>query len=253
MCARRRTHLLLRRQKKVGQEKATPSLRPCASLRATCDARSWGGAAELAAFFELRSNSCGKPDHEVRVSYGTRTHPSPCASRRSQQGWGAGTTRLLLRSCAWGRLRAARCRRAAQPPWRAERSEGPQAERSNGPYGARSHPLLTVPRSAGPGVSACRRTRASLSDSPRLFERSSPAGGTQRVPRCTPGPSIAGCPTRPTGEWGHGQRGRLSLGYFSLAKQRTSTSAAGPRPGLRPRQKHAPTIDNSSDTQASHR
>jgi len=28
MCARRRTHLLLRRQKKVGQEKATPSLRP---------------------------------------------------------------------------------------------------------------------------------------------------------------------------------------------------------------------------------
>ena len=28
MCARRRTYFLLRRQKKVGKEKATPSLRP---------------------------------------------------------------------------------------------------------------------------------------------------------------------------------------------------------------------------------
>ena len=109
MCARRRTYFLLRRQKKVGKEKATPSLRPSASLRATCDTRSWGGVAELATFFELRSNSCDELDNEVRVSFGTRTHPSSCASRRSQKGWEQGQGRLLLRSCAWGRfaLRAA--------------------------------------------------------------------------------------------------------------------------------------------------
>ena len=129
---------------------------------ATCDARAWGGADELAAFFELRSNSIGKPDHEVRVSCGTRTHPRPCASRRSQQGWGAGTNTAAASQLRRVSVRAVRCRRH----WRdrsaqAKRSEAVGAERSNGPSGARSHPMLTVPRSAGPGVSACRRTRAS--------------------------------------------------------------------------------------------
>ncbi len=171
-------------------------------MGATCDARNWGGADELAAFFELRSNSIGKPEHEVRVSFGTRTHPSPCASRRSQQGWGAGTTRLLL-----SQLRQVPVTRSALPTqlaralWRAERSEGPQAERSNGPCGARSHPLLTVPRSAEAGVSACRRTRASLSSLPQLFERSSknaassaahPSFERRRLPPRPPGEGDTG-------------------------------------------------------------
>jgi hypothetical protein len=50
MCARRRTYLLLRRQKKVGQEKATPlPVSPLArwASGAACDARSWGDAEEL--------------------------------------------------------------------------------------------------------------------------------------------------------------------------------------------------------------
>ncbi|MNL59964.1 hypothetical protein D3C87_1837350 [compost metagenome] len=59
MCARRRSNFLLRRQEKVTKEKATPSLRPpspCRAMGATCDARIWGGADELAAF-PLRVNS----------------------------------------------------------------------------------------------------------------------------------------------------------------------------------------------------
>ncbi len=202
-----------RRQRK-GDPQSASRIRPVGRTGAACDARAWGGADELAAFFELRSNSIGKLEHEVRVSCGTRTHPRPCASRRSQQGWGAGTARLLP-----SQLRLASATRCALPTcwaralWLAERSEGPQAERSNGPSGARSHPLLTVPRSAGPGVSACRRTRASLSDSPRLFERSSPAGGTQRVPRCTPGLSIAGCPLA-AGEGDTGSGVAFLLGTF---------------------------------------
>ena len=67
MCARRRTYLLLLRQKKVGQEKTTPlpvSLRfATGSLRCSV----LGCAAELAAFFELRSNSCGKLENDARV------------------------------------------------------------------------------------------------------------------------------------------------------------------------------------------
>ena len=133
MCARRRTHLLLRRQKKVGQEKATPSLRPFASLRATCDARIWGGVDELASFFELRSDSIDELDNEACVSFGTHAHPSSCASRRSQKGWGAGSKRLLLHSRAGCRLRAARCRRAGRSLWRAERSEGPRGRAKQWP------------------------------------------------------------------------------------------------------------------------
>ena len=69
MCARRRTYLLLLRQKKVGQEKTTPlPVSPSpegrgGSLRCSV----LGCAAELAAFFELRSNSCGKLDNDARV------------------------------------------------------------------------------------------------------------------------------------------------------------------------------------------
>ena len=34
----------------------------------------------------LRSDNCGESVHEVRVSFGTRTHPLPCASRHAQKG-----------------------------------------------------------------------------------------------------------------------------------------------------------------------
>ena len=86
MCARRRSNFLLRRQEKVTKEKATllcVSLR-CATGNLRCSDR--GCAAELTARYALRSNNCGKSVHEVRVSYGTRTHPLPCASRHAQKG-----------------------------------------------------------------------------------------------------------------------------------------------------------------------
>ncbi len=128
------------------------------------------GVAELAPF-PLRVNSAqtaATSQTTKRVCPSAHTPTSSCASRRSQQGWGAGTKTAAAAQLRLGvgDAREARCRR----DWR-DRSA--QAERSNGPCGARSHPLLTVPRSAGPGVSACRRTRASLSGLPQLFERSS--------------------------------------------------------------------------------
>ena len=200
------------RKKKVGKEIAPHSLRPFASLRATCDARPCGGAAELATFFELRSNSCGKPDHEVRVSFGTRTHPRPCASRRSQKGWERGHGRLLLRSCALGRfaLRAA--------DMLGYRSGEPSAAKDHRPSEAMARmepvpppPLLTVLRSAEAGVARVPKdTRASSSDSPQMSERSS-----QNAASCEAHPSFEHrrLPPRPR-RGGHGQRGRLFLAYF---------------------------------------
>ena len=98
MCARRRSNFLLGRQEKVTKEKAAPlPVSPSPVARGQPAMLGSGvGVDELASFFELRSDSIDEPEDEVHVSFGTCTHPSSCASRRSQKGWGAGTTRLLL-------------------------------------------------------------------------------------------------------------------------------------------------------------
>ena len=183
MCARRRSNFLLRPPRESHQREGDPQ---SASLRfATgnlrCSFLGWCRRTHcVPPSGELCSNSSDELDNEACVSFGTHAHPSSCASRRRQQGWGAGSGTA---AAAQRRLRSVtRCALptvGARSLWRAERSEGPQAERSNGPCGARSHPLLTVPRSAGPGVSACRRTRASLAGLPQLFERSLAKGQTQ--------------------------------------------------------------------------
>ena len=58
----------------------------------------------------------------------------------------------------------------------------------------------------------------------------------------------AGLPRR-----GRRLQGRLSFGYFSLAKQRTSTSPAGARPGLRPQKKHTINYKNNSYQRLPHK
>ena len=140
MCARRRSNFLLGRQEKVTKEKAAPSLRPPFALSGNrgqpAMLGSGVGVDELAAFFELRSDSIDEPDDEVHVSFGTCTHPSSCASRRSQQG-GSG-----YRTAAASQLRLGSVTRCALPtrgrclPAQAKRSEANRAERSNGPCGA---------------------------------------------------------------------------------------------------------------------
>ena len=68
-------------QRKGDPAVRVPSLR-CGQPR--CSGR--GCAAELTARYALRSNKCGESVDEVRVSFGTRTHPLPCASRHTQKG-----------------------------------------------------------------------------------------------------------------------------------------------------------------------
>jgi hypothetical protein len=106
-------------------------------------------------------------------------------------------------------LRAADGRRSRPGEPSAAKDHG--AERSNGPYGALSHPLLTVPRSAGPGVSACRRTRASSSGSPKLFDRSCLAEAAQGVLRRHPRTEHRRLPHSPTGRVGTRAAGSPSL------------------------------------------
>ncbi len=116
---------------------------------------------------------CGKSEHEVRVSFGTRTHPA-CASRHAQKGVGDDPGH--------------RCAR----PWLGERSaqreaRACRAERSNGPC-ADSTPAV---RAAGRlrGAHACRRTRMLRALTRRgcpngaLPARSEFCGGTPQAPR----------------------------------------------------------------------
>ena len=118
-----------------------------------------------------------------------------------------------------------------------------RAERSNGPYGARSRPLLTVPRSAEAGVARVPKdTRASSSDSPQMFERSSKNAASSEA---HPSFEHRRLPPR-HGRGGHGQRGRLFLAYLLLTKQKKVGAPPGAHPGLHPRQKQASTIETET-------
>ena len=85
--ARRPTCFLLLRQKKVGKEKATPlavSLRSAAgNLRGSRERRCRRTRCALAA---LRSDNCGKSDHEAWASFGAPARLTRCASRHVQRG-----------------------------------------------------------------------------------------------------------------------------------------------------------------------
>ena len=85
--ARRPTCFLLLRQKKACKEKATPlavSLRSAAgNLRCSRERRCRRTRCALAA---LRSDNCGKSDHEAWASFGAPARLTRCASRHVQRG-----------------------------------------------------------------------------------------------------------------------------------------------------------------------
>ena len=179
--ARRASNFLSRRRKKVTKERATllrASLR-CATGNLRCSDR--GCAAELTARYALRSNNCGKSVHEVRVSFGTRTHPLPCASRHVQKGTLNGHPHgPLLRCAALGPNSRAQAPRAAQA-----KPSAAMARMDVRLFGCLApHPCWLRLRRGGCGVSMGV-------EAPMLREltrRGCPSGArsAKRVPRRTP-------------------------------------------------------------------
>ena len=212
MSPRRASPFLSRRRKKGTKERATLL---CASLRYAagnlrCSVR--GCAAELTARCALRSNNCGKSVHEVRVSFGTRTHPLPCASRHAQKG----TQRTSIRAIALlGPVCAARGTCASEV--------GPSEAMARVAVRL-STPLLAAPAAGwlrgGMGVEA-PMLRA-------LTRRGCPSGAAQQqsefhgAPRNRP---AAGLPLRTAK--GSQTGGRLFFGDFLLAKQKKVTRPPG--------------------------
>ena len=208
-CARRRSNFLLLRQKKVTKEKATPlsaSLRfASGNLRCSRPAGSRSNSLHCVALRQSRA----------LIRWPLRSSAHPEGNPRPDIPSGHCFARPSLRS-AW-RLRPRGVGRAQRwpvwlfgcpafglPPLLA----APTAGRLRGGMGAFARMLRYLTRRVCPNAAAQQRSEL--------------CGAPRKRP-------AAGLPRR-----GRRLQGRLSFGYFSLAKQRTSTSPAGARPGPRP-------------------
>ena len=232
-CARRRSNFLLLRHrmagpKKVTKEKATPlSASPALRYGATCGARGQGA---------LRNSlrACGAPlKQPQRVSSRSACvlrhtrHPARCAPRRIQRGWG--TDIHTGHRFARPRFTGASASRCAD--W---------VERSEDPCGC-SAVLGCPPPVAAP---AAGRLRGGMGvEAPmlrHLTRRGCPSGAAQQQSEFHGAPrkrTAAGLPR--SAAQGSQTGGRLSFGYFSLAKQRKVPRPPGRTPGSRPWQRHA--------------
>ncbi len=234
MCARRRSGFLLLRQKKVTKERATLlSATPSLRYGATWGARSRGAPQNSLRADALRSNNCGESVHEawaLRRPCPPRALRAPGAYRREP------ANRTSIRAiAALGPACAARGACAHEM--------GPSAAKARAAAWLFGCWMFDCPtpcwlrlRRGGCGVSMGVEAPMPC----ELTRRGCPSGAPQAqsefhgAPRNRP---AAGSPLR--NAKGSQTGGRLSFGYFSLAKQRTSTSPAGASPGSRPEHWHA--------------
>ena len=180
------------------------------NLRCSVTGRGCGTHCALAA---LRSDSRSQSELEACASCGAPARPAPCAPRRIQKG--VETARTPTRAIALLGLG----RGASGCEWG-------QAKRR--PGSGCPHPVWMRLCRAGRGVAgvpqdapASTLTRRGCLNEARKRAVSSAAH---------PAPCTTQVAPLAAGERGRRQSGRLSFGYFSLAKQRTSTSPARARP-----------------------
>ena len=183
VCARRRTYLLLSRQKNVGQEKATPlPVSPPARWAngAACDARSWGAPRN-----SLRSANSAQTSAASQITKRVcpAAHAPPQLLRFSARSEGGGSG--LHSGHCFARpvvLRCARLARALAPKLR-QRAARPDTRRGCAAAAAPDsapHPCWLRREAQGLGwVRVPKDTRTSSSGLPQLFERSLAKGQTQ--------------------------------------------------------------------------
>ena len=211
---RRATYFLLLRQKKVSKEKATPL---SASLR-----------------FASGNLRCSRPA-------GSRSNSLRCASLRRSRAlirWplcssahteGSGSPTAARAIASLGPLLWVQVPCAGRSACRVERSDDP-----NGCWDV--HPLLAAP-AAGRLRGGMGARAPMLRD---LTRRGCPSGAAQQQSEFHGAPckrTAAGLPR--SAAQGSQTGGRLSFGYFSLAKQRKVPRPPGRNPGSRPWQRHA--------------
>ena len=211
---RRATHFLLLRQKKVSKEKATPlsaSLR-FASGNLRCS-RPAGSRSNSLRFTTLRQSRA-----LIRWPLRSSAHTEGSGSRTATRAIAS------LGPVLW-----------AQAPCAGRSIFG--VERSDDPNGCLDvHPLLAAP-AAGRLRGGTRVGARVLRD---LTRRGCPSGAAQQQSEFHGAPrkrTAAGLPR--SAAQGSQTGGRLSFGYFSLAKQRKVPRPPGRNPGSRTWQRHA--------------
>ena len=216
--------------KERNQRKGDPAVcDPFAALRGNLGCSVTGCTAELAARLRRSARTTAVSQFTKHARSDAHATPRPARPRRIQKG----TRRTSIRAIAsLGPISRAQAPRAAQA--------GPSAAMARVAVRLLDvrlpNPLLAAP-AAGRLRGGTRVGARVLRD---LTRRGCPSGAAQQqsefhgAPRNRPD---AGLPRSEA--QGSQTGGRLSFGYFSLAKQRTSTSPAGASPGLRPQHQHA--------------
>ena len=155
----------------------------------------------------LRSNNRSKPDHDAWACCAAHARPTPCASRHGQRG---------VELQHGPSLRSA------------PRTAKPGAERSDGPNGFSTPLRLRLRRGACGVARAAQHARASLTDSPRLSERSAPARSEFcGAPRKRCGAGLPRSEAQGSQTWGS-----LSLVPF-FGESKKGTAPPGAHPGQR--------------------
>ena len=225
---RRATHFLLLRQKKVSKEKATRSLGPL---------RCAAGQPAVLGVSGVWRNSLRSDMRQPLSAASCAPRPSPTGLAVQRAFAALGLQRQRALRAALGRREfasnliaacahstCAKCQFHSKNAKSPHPNPLPEGEGViHGPSEAKARWLpnpLRLGRGAQ-GAAGCRDSgRRGLSERSEFRSR-------------LLAPSTAGCPKRSAGTQ---TSGRLSFGYFSLAKQRRSASPAGARPGLRPQQ-----------------
>ena len=199
----------------------------------------------------LRSDNCGESVHEACVSFGTHATPRPARPRRIQKG----TQKKRTSTRAIASLRCARPHLAGASATRCAVG----AERSDGPCGCSAvgclapHPCWLRLRRGGCGVSmgVAAPMPRELTRRGCLNEAALQRSEFHGAPHSRP---AAGLPLRTAK--GSQTGGRLSFGYFSLAKQRKVPRPPGRLPasalnkGTPPNQRTQPNTTKSIATSA---
>jgi hypothetical protein len=180
-----------------------------------------GCAAELAAFFELRSNSCGKLDNDARVLRHALT-PGPALLGTVRRGWKRAPYGPLLRSarCAVAALGLGRA--IAPEPSAARTARVTDPRRScvaAAVFVPAPHPCWLRREAQGMGwVRVPKDTRTSCSSSSRMFERSSKNAASSATPPKARASQVA--PIARQGDGGRRLGVAFSLVTFSWRRKR---------------------------------
>ena len=199
------------------------------SLRCSC----LGCAAEFAAFFELRSNSCGKLDNDARVLRHALT-PGPVLLGTVRRGWERAPYGPLLRSACGPSLRSARQDDRASFVGSAQRVTDPRRSCAAAAVpDPAPHPCWLRREAQGLGwVRVPQDTRTSCSGSSRMFERSSQNAASSATPPQDRASQVA--PIARQGDGGRRLGVAFSLVTFSWRRKRKllRRRAHSPAPAL---------------------